>query len=78
MPACWKYDAKPATENELGNIVNVVEPTLGVGAPTDEDACSALAARALPDATITEARVIAAGQYSMPQNMMVSVLHRQP
>ena len=35
--ACrWKYDAKPATENELGNIVNVVEPTLGVGAPTDE------------------------------------------
>ena len=35
--ACrWKYDAKPGSENELGNIVNVVEPTLGVGAPTDE------------------------------------------
>ena len=35
--ACrWKYEAKPATENELGTIVQVVEPTLGVGAPTDE------------------------------------------
>lgn len=35
--ACrWKYDAKPATENELGNVVKVVEPTLGQGAPTDE------------------------------------------
>lgn len=39
--ACrWKYDAAPATENELGTIVNVVdpsvEPTLGIGRPTDE------------------------------------------
>ncbi len=40
--ACrWKYEAAPATENELGNIVNVVqpqpvEPTLGIGQPTDE------------------------------------------
>jgi len=35
--ACrWKYEAKPATENELGNVVKVVEPTLGLGAPTDE------------------------------------------
>ena len=39
--ACrWKYDAAPATENELGAIVNVVdpsvEPTLGIGQPTDE------------------------------------------
>jgi Collagenase and related proteases len=35
--ACrWKYAATPATENELGNVVNIVEPTLGVGAPKDE------------------------------------------
>ena len=35
--ACrWKYEAKPATENELGNVVKVVEPTLGLGTPTDE------------------------------------------
>lgn len=40
--ACrWKYEAAPASENELGNIVNVaqpqsVEPTLGIGQPTDE------------------------------------------
>lgn len=33
-----------------------------------EDTCSALAARALPDATITVAEAIAPGQYPMPQN----------
>ena len=33
--ACrWQYQATPATENELGEIVRVVEPTLGQGAPT--------------------------------------------
>ena len=33
--ACrWKYDATPATENELGNVVKVVEPTLGPPPPT--------------------------------------------
>ena len=35
--ACrWKYQARPGTENELGNIVNVVEPTLGAGTPSHE------------------------------------------
>jgi putative protease len=35
--ACrWKYDATPATENETGDIVRIVEPTLGQGAPTDQ------------------------------------------
>lgn len=35
--ACrWKYEAKPAIENELGNVVKVVEPTLGLGAPTNQ------------------------------------------
>lgn len=33
-----------------------------------EDTCSALAARALPDATITVAEAIAPGQYPMPEN----------
>ncbi|MGQ7960629.1 prephenate-dependent tRNA uridine(34) hydroxylase TrhP [Pseudomonas sp. SP16.1] len=33
--ACrWQYQATPAGENELGEIVRVVEPTLGQGAPT--------------------------------------------
>ncbi|CAE6944975.1 putative peptidase YegQ [Pseudomonas marincola] len=35
--ACrWKYQAEPGKEDELGNIVKVVEPTLGDGAPTDQ------------------------------------------
>ncbi|MBZ9665572.1 tRNA 5-hydroxyuridine modification protein YegQ [Pseudomonas sp. LMG 31766] len=33
--ACrWQYQATPAAENELGEIVRVVDPTLGQGAPT--------------------------------------------
>lgn len=35
--ACrWKYNATPATENAAGDIVREVEPTLGLGAPTDQ------------------------------------------
>ncbi len=35
--ACrWKYDAAPATENVTGDIVQQVEPTLGLGAPTEQ------------------------------------------
>ena len=35
--ACrWKYDATPATENAVGDIVRQVQPTLGLGAPTDQ------------------------------------------
>lgn len=35
--ACrWQYRATPASENELGEIVRVVEPTLGQGAPTTQ------------------------------------------
>ena len=35
--ACrWKYQAEPGKEDELGNIVKMVEPTLGDGAPTDQ------------------------------------------
>ncbi|OLU35811.1 tRNA 5-hydroxyuridine modification protein YegQ [Pseudomonas sp. PA27(2017)] len=35
--ACrWQYDLKAAGENELGEIVRVVEPTLGIGAPSDQ------------------------------------------
>lgn len=35
--ACrWEYKAEPARENELGDIVRIVEPTLGQGAPTDQ------------------------------------------
>jgi len=40
--ACrWSYDVKPAEENELGDVVQKVDPadvipTLGVGAPTNE------------------------------------------
>lgn len=37
--ACrWKYSAQPATENQLGEIVRTFEPepTLGIGAPTDQ------------------------------------------
>ncbi|MGS7254069.1 tRNA 5-hydroxyuridine modification protein YegQ [Pseudomonas anuradhapurensis] len=35
--ACrWKYDATPATENATGDIVREVQPTLGLGAPTDQ------------------------------------------
>jgi putative protease len=35
--ACrWQYQATPASENELGEIVRVVEPTLGQGAPTTQ------------------------------------------
>ncbi|GLO15488.1 peptidase [Pseudomonas putida] len=34
--ACrWKYDATPATENTTGDIVREVQPTLGLGAPTE-------------------------------------------
>ncbi|MBA6118795.1 MULTISPECIES: prephenate-dependent tRNA uridine(34) hydroxylase TrhP [Pseudomonas] len=34
--ACrWKYEATPATENIAGEIVREVEPTLGLGAPTE-------------------------------------------
>ena len=35
--ACrWQYDLKGATENELGEIVREVQPTLGMGAPTEQ------------------------------------------
>ncbi|MDF9620987.1 tRNA 5-hydroxyuridine modification protein YegQ [Pseudomonas entomophila] len=35
--ACrWKYEATPATENASGDIVREFEPTLGIGAPTDQ------------------------------------------
>lgn len=35
--ACrWKYDATPATETVTGDIVQQVEPTLGLGKPTDQ------------------------------------------
>ena len=35
--ACrWKYDATPATENASGDIVREVQPTLGLGAPTEQ------------------------------------------
>ena len=35
--ACrWKYDATPATENATGDIVREVEPTLGLGTPTEQ------------------------------------------
>jgi len=35
--ACrWQYDVKAAGENELGEIVRVVEPTLGIGAPSEQ------------------------------------------
>ncbi|QXH58450.1 prephenate-dependent tRNA uridine(34) hydroxylase TrhP [Pseudomonas maumuensis] len=35
--ACrWKYQATPATENATGDIVREFEPTLGIGAPTDQ------------------------------------------
>ena len=35
--ACrWKYEATPATENATGDIVREVQPTLGLGAPTDQ------------------------------------------
>ncbi|WP_252090967.1 tRNA 5-hydroxyuridine modification protein YegQ [Pseudomonas sp. MWU13-3659] len=35
--ACrWKYEATPATENAAGDIVRHCEPTLGLGAPTDQ------------------------------------------
>lgn len=35
--ACrWKYDATPATENATGDIVREVQPTLGLGAPTEQ------------------------------------------
>lgn len=35
--ACrWQYKTETAQENELGDIVKIVEPTLGVGAPTDQ------------------------------------------
>ncbi|TBU92885.1 prephenate-dependent tRNA uridine(34) hydroxylase TrhP [Phytopseudomonas dryadis] len=34
--ACrWQYDVKAASENELGEIVRQVEPTLGIGAPSE-------------------------------------------
>ncbi|MDP9942620.1 prephenate-dependent tRNA uridine(34) hydroxylase TrhP [Ectopseudomonas alcaliphila] len=35
--ACrWQYQATPAGENELGEIVRMVDPTLGQGAPTTQ------------------------------------------
>ncbi|TWE10525.1 putative protease [Pseudomonas sp. AG1028] len=35
--ACrWQYDLKAAGENELGEVVRVVEPTLGIGAPSEQ------------------------------------------
>jgi putative protease len=35
--ACrWEYKAEQGSENELGDIVRIVEPTLGAGAPTDQ------------------------------------------
>ncbi|MFK3816224.1 tRNA 5-hydroxyuridine modification protein YegQ [Pseudomonas sp. NPDC089407] len=35
--ACrWKYDATPATENATGDIVREVQPTLGLGTPTEQ------------------------------------------
>jgi len=35
--ACrWKYDATPASENATGDIVREVQPTLGLGAPTEQ------------------------------------------
>ncbi|SDH88016.1 putative protease [Pseudomonas flavescens] len=35
--ACrWQYDMKAASENELGEIVRQVEPTLGIGAPSEQ------------------------------------------
>ncbi|AIR91376.1 tRNA 5-hydroxyuridine modification protein YegQ [Pseudomonas cremoricolorata] len=35
--ACrWKYQANPATEDVTGQIVRQVDPTLGIGAPTDQ------------------------------------------
>ncbi|WAJ37044.1 tRNA 5-hydroxyuridine modification protein YegQ [Pseudomonas sp. GOM7] len=35
--ACrWQYQASPAAENESGDIVQLVEPTLGQGAPTGQ------------------------------------------
>ena len=35
--ACrWKYDATPATENATGDIVREVQPTVGLGAPTEQ------------------------------------------
>ena len=35
--ACrWQYKAETAQENELGDIVRIVEPTLGAGAPTEQ------------------------------------------
>jgi len=35
--ACrWKYDATPASEDATGDIVREVQPTLGLGAPTDQ------------------------------------------
>jgi len=35
--ACrWKYDATPATENSTGDIVREVQPTLGLGTPTEQ------------------------------------------
>ena len=35
--ACrWQYQSTLAGENELGEVVQIVEPTLGVGAPTEQ------------------------------------------
>ena len=35
--ACrWQYKAEAAQENEVGDIVRLVEPTLGAGAPTEQ------------------------------------------
>ena len=59
---------KPNSSTPRGAVALGLLALAMASAVRAEDACSALAARALPDATITEARVIAAGQYSMPQN----------
>ncbi|TMP86361.1 U32 family peptidase [Pseudoalteromonas ruthenica] len=35
--ACrWSYDVQPATETPTGDVVHKVDPTLGLGAPTNE------------------------------------------
>ncbi|SFJ05116.1 putative protease [Pseudomonas guineae] len=35
--ACrWEYKAEQGAQNELGDIVRIIEPTLGVGAPTEQ------------------------------------------
>ena len=50
--ACrWQYQATPAAENELGEIVRMVDPTLGQGTPTSQAFVLQEAAR--PDEEMT-------------------------